>query len=105
MTFLRGIQLLSNDLRHAYLRPLMICKCITCVTSERFQKANERCRSGIYNIAMTSIVLTRGSFYSPRKALEIFSGADSVTDCRFNIFIGLSMAFGFEKKIRKLFIP
>ena len=48
-------------------------------------------------MATTSIVLTRGSFYSPRKALKIFPGACPVTDRRFNIcFIGLNMHFGFE---------
>ena len=55
-----------------------------------------------YKMATTSIVLTRGSFYSPSKALEIFPGACPVTDRRFNVcFIGTNMPFGFEKKKRK----
>ena len=41
---------------------------------------------------------TEVSFYSLRKALELFPGACPVTDQHFNVcFIGLSMHFGFEK--------
>ena len=55
-------------------------------------------------MASTSVLLTRGSFYSPRKALEIFPGAYPVTDRRFNVcFIGTNMLFGL-KTSKKLFI-
>ena len=46
MTFPREIQLLSSELRHAYLRSLIICKCITFVTSERFQKLERDIQNG-----------------------------------------------------------
>ena len=90
--------MLSNEQRYAFWRPLMICICITYVTSERFPNAYERSRSGINKMVTARVVLTRGSFYSPRKALEIFPGAWFVTDRRFNVwFIRLNMHFGFEK--------
>ena len=95
MAFPREIQLLFCDLRHAYFRPLTICKCITRVTSERFPKAYEIFRSGINKMATTSVVLTIGRFNSPRKALELFPGAYTVTDRRFNVcFIGFNRHFG-----------
>ena len=50
----------------------------------------------LYKVATTSIILTEGRFYSPRKA----SGARPVTDRRSNVclfcFIGY-IHFGFEK--------
>ena len=56
--------------------------------------AYERSRSGIYEMATASIVLTIGSIYSPRKALEIFPGACPDTDRRFDV---CNMHFGFKK--------
>ena len=87
MTFPSEIQLLSNELRHAYLRLLMICKCITCVTPERTREVDANRTD-------------RDSFYSPRNALEILPGACPVTDRRFSVcFIGLNTHFRFEKKM------
>ena len=95
----------SSELRHAYLRPLMIFKCTTFVTSESFPTAYERSRSGIYKMASTSVLLTRRSFYSSRKAVEIFAGAYPVTDRRFNVcFIGTNMLFGLKTSKKNLFI-
>ena len=97
MTFPREVY----ELRHAYLPPLMICKCITWVTSERFPMAYEKNRSGINKMATSSVVLTIVRFYS-RKTSEIYPGACPVTDRRFNVcYIRYNMHFGLEKQIKK----
>ena len=100
MTFPREVQLLSSDLRHAYVRPLMVCKYITCVIFGKLSESEREKAERNIQMAMTSIVLTSGSFYSPSKSLEIFPGACPVIDRRLNVcFIGLNMHRGFEKNV------
>ena len=72
-----------------------------CDRGKIFESVREKSERDTQNGA-TAIVLTRGSFYSPRKALEIFPGACPVTDRRLNVcFIELNMHLGFEKNKKK----
>ena len=74
------------------------------MTLKRLPKAYERSQSGIDKMVTTWTILTCGSFYSPRKALDIFPGARPITDAHFIVcFIGLDMHFGFEKIKKKLY--
>ena len=52
-------------------------------------------------MATASVVLTRGTLYSSRNALEIFHSACPVADRRFNVcFKRLKMHFAFEREIK-----
>ena len=96
MTFPSEIQLLSSELRHEYLRPLMICKCMPCVTSKKISESvREKLERDIQNSDDIDCTDER-QFLFTEKSLKNLSGACPVKDRRFNIcYIGLNMYFGF----------
>ena len=49
MTFLYEIHLLYSELCHAYLRPLMICKCIMCDCGKISESVREKLERDIPN--------------------------------------------------------